>query len=253
MKIQTRKRTFVGLLLVSLFIFSLFVFYIWHITFYQKTLVNQIIFIGLVAILLGIALLTAVGLCGIFFSVFNLPVYPFWQKAIRLTVNFLYPFVIQLGKIFKIAQDKIQRSFIELNNHLIRVRNIKVFPAELLLLLPHCLQLSTCTYRITMDVKNCRSCGKCKISSLCELARKYGIKVKVVTGGTLARAEIQRLKPRAIVAVACERDLSSGILEASPLPVLGISNERPQGPCFNTQVDLRTVEEGIKFFLKEQE
>lgn len=251
---QSKKRTFVGLLLISLFIFSSFVYYVWYLTFCQKiTAVNQIIFTGLVIFLLGIVFITAAGLCGIFLSIFNLPVYPFWQKAIRLTVNFLYPFVIQLGKIFKIAQDKIQRSFIELNNHLVRARDIKVSPSQLLLLLPHCLQLDTCTHRITMDVKNCRNCGKCKISSLCQLAWSYGIKVKVVTGGTLARSEIKRLKPGAIVAVACERDLSSGILEASPLPVLGISNQRPHGPCYNTQVDLSMVEEGIVFFLKERE
>ncbi len=250
MKMESKKRIFVGLLLVSLIIFALLVYYIWSLTFNQRTFLNQIVFIVLVVIFMGIAFLAAAGLAGILLTILNVPLYPSWQKATRLTLNFLYPFVIQLGKMLKIAQDKIQRSFIELNNHLVCIRNMKVHPSQLLILLPHCLQLSNCPHRITMNINNCQDCGRCKIGPLLELAGEYGFNVKVVTGGTLARKEIESIKPKAIIAVACERDLSSGILEASPLPVLGISNQRPQGPCFNTQVDLKIVEEAVKFFIK---
>ena len=52
----------------------------------------------------------------------------------------------------------------------------------------------------------------------------------------------------AIIAIACDRDLASGIQDASPLPVLGVLNERPCGPCFNTRVNLQDVEEAINFF-----
>jgi uncharacterized protein len=48
--------------------------------------------------------------------------------------------------------------------------------------------------------------------------------------------------------VACERDLSSGLVDTYTLPVLGIPNERPFGPCFNTRVDLEKVKEAIAFF-----
>ncbi len=250
MNMQSKKRVFVGLLLVSLIIFAFLVYYIWSLTFSQRTVLNQIVFMFLVALFMGIALLAATGLTGIILAIFNVPLYPSWQKVIRLTLNFLYPFVIQLGKIFKIAQDKIQRSFIELNNHLVRIRSIKVPPSQLLILVPHCLQLSNCPHRITMNIENCRDCGKCEIGPLQELAEKYGFNIKVVTGGTLARREIEKIKPKAIIAVACERDLSSGILEASPLPVLGISNQRPQGPCFNTRANLTMVEEAVNSFIK---
>lgn len=250
MKFETRKRTFVGLLLAALLILGLFVYYIWHLTFFKTTFYSQLIFLILIIFLVGLAGVTFLGLVGIILAVFNIPLFSSWQKIMRMSVNTFYPFIIQLGRVFKITQDKIQRSFIELNNYLVEVRNIQVQPKELLLLLPHCLQQSECSYRITRDIKNCRSCGQCMIGSLMDLAERYRIKVKVVTGGTLARKEIEFLKPKAIIAVACERDLSSGILEASPLPVLGISNERPHGPCHNTCVNLGLVEEGIKFFLQ---
>ncbi len=70
----------------------------------------------------------------------------------------------------------------------------------------------------------------------------------MATGGTLARKIVLDARPEAIVAVACERDLSSGIVDTFPMPVMGISNERPFGPCFNTRVDLEKVKEAIRFF-----
>ncbi len=60
------------------------------------------------------------------------------------------------------------------------------------------------------------------------------------------------IKPEAIVAVACERDLSSGVIDTYPLPILGIVNERPFGPCFNTRVKIDRVKEAINFFAKDE-
>lgn len=249
MNMQSKKRTFVGLISACLLIFSLLLYYLYSLTFHQRTIFNQVFFVALLGVMVMVVLVVFVGLCGILLTAFNYPLYPGWEKVVRSTVNLLYPLVIQLGKLFKIAQDRVQHSFVELNNHLVRIRRVKVEPRRLLLLLPHCLQQGDCGRRITTEVSNCRDCGRCGIGELRRLAGHYGISVKVVTGGTLARQEIKELKPRAIIAVACERDLSSGILEASPLPVLGIINQRPQGPCHNTRVSLAAVEEGIKFFL----
>jgi hypothetical protein len=70
--------------------------------------------------------------------------------------------------------------------------------------------------------------------------------MNVATGGTIARRIIKENRPDAILAVACERDLLSGILDTYPLPVLGVFNSRPNGPCINTIVDVNLVEEIIK-------
>jgi uncharacterized protein len=71
----------------------------------------------------------------------------------------------------------------------------------------------------------------------------------VATGGTLARRIIVERRPKIIIAVACERDLSSGIQDSYPMPVFGITNHRPYGPCYDTDVDLERVEEALKIFL----
>ncbi len=56
-------------------------------------------------------------------------------------------------------------------------------------------------------------------------------------------------RPDAIVAVACERDLTPGIQDSYPLPVIGVLNDRPNGPSINTEVNIEKVRDGILSFL----
>ena len=63
----------------------------------------------------------------------------------------------------------------------------------------------------------------------------------VATGGTLARQIIYKMRPKAVLAIACERDLMSGIQDVYPLPAVGVLNIRPNGPCYNTHVDIEEV------------
>lgn len=48
--------------------------------------------------------------------------------------------------------------------------------------------------------------------------------------------------------MACERDLTSGVREVNKIPVLGIFNSRPNGPCIDTNIKINEVEDAINFF-----
>ncbi len=161
----------------------------------------------------------------------------------------LFPFMILMGKLAGVSKEKVQQSFVELNNHLVRSNQHRTRPNRLLILLPHCIQDFDCQIKITGNIKNCKGCGKCEIKELIELSDQYQVKIAVATGGTLARRIIVENRPEAIVAVACELDLTSGIQDSYPIPVIGILNERPNGPCFNTKVDIQKVKNAISDFL----
>ena len=165
-------------------------------------------------------------------------------------IEVLFPIMIVVGKFLGISKEKIQQSFVEVNNLLVRAKCNGAKPKRILLLMPHCLQFSDCAIKITSDAYKCKACGKCKIKDLVELAQKYSVHLSVATGGTLARRRVAESRPQAIIAVACERDLTSGIQDAYPLPVIGILNERPFGPCFNTSVDISKVAEALEFLAK---
>ncbi|NJD57390.1 MAG: DUF116 domain-containing protein [Nitrospirae bacterium] len=146
----------------------------------------------------------------------------------------------------KSKKETFQYAVIRMNNRLVKAEKKKT--KKILILLPHCLQINDCSIRLTHNIFNCKRCGRCEIKDLIEIAERYQLDLFIATGGTLARKIVREIAPEAIVAVACERDLSSGLVDTYPLPVLGIPNERPFGPCFNTRVDLARVKEAIAFF-----
>jgi len=168
-------------------------------------------------------------------------------KLRGIVIEVLFPIMVVVGKLLGISKEKIQQSFVEVNNLLVRAKCSDIKPKRILLLMPHCLQFNDCAIKITSDAYKCQACGKCKIKDLVVLAKKHDVHLSVATGGTLARRRVAEAKPHAIIAVACERDLTSGIQDAYPLPVLGILNDRPYGPCFNTSVDVNKVAEALEF------
>lgn len=171
-------------------------------------------------------------------------------KLLRgIVLRVFYPFLMLLGAFFKSKKEGFQRVVIDLNNRLVRGERPRT--KKILLLLPHCLQTHECTIRLTHNIYNCERCGRCEIRDLIEIADDNRLNLFVATGGTIARKIVMEVRPEAIVAVACERDLSGGLVDTYPIPIIGISNERPYGPCFNTHVDLEKVREAINFFSRD--
>lgn len=175
----------------------------------------------------------------------------FFNRRIRgVVIRFLFPLLVVVGKMVGIGKNSVRRSFIAANNLLVLGETKGVHAAKLLILLPQCIQSHECDVRITGGkVENCKGCGKCQIKNLKAMSLKYGVSVSVATGGTLARKIVVDNKPDMIIAVACERDLTSGIQDTFPIPVYGILNRRPNGPCYDTDVSLDMVEQGMRVFL----
>lgn len=250
---HVHKRLFLGLLGGSLLLVGLFAFALWYIIFYPgQSLMNQLLVLALVIFLSVTVVLAALGMAGMLLTLLASKRLSFLQRPMRVGVNMFFPVIIGLGKLFKIDVDRIKRSFIEVNNQMVRASVFRLAPEQLLVLVPHCLQNTQCPHKITVKIDNCRRCGKCCIANLLALRDRCGVRMGVATGGTLARKLIKDYRPRAVVAVACERDLTSGIQDSNPLPVLGVTNERPFGPCQNTFIDAGRVEAALEFFLKRE-
>lgn len=252
MGIQPKKRVFLALILFSAMVTAIILYLVWKVTFLGLASINQ----GLPTIfgmLVGaVVFFFFAGELSIVLAILGMPmpkILYFWAwKAI----NTLFPFAVGLGRIFNIPRGKIEQSFVAVNNALVVQHHVKVPSNRLLILTPHCLQLDTCPRKITRDVENCRQCGGCSVGGLLGLCHKYDMHLVVATGGTLARQLVAKARPKAIIAVACERDLTSGIQDVFPIPVIGIFNERPYGPCFNTKVDIAKVEKAIKMFSEDE-
>ena len=247
MQMRPQKRIFMGLLVLTCLILSLVAFFLWYVPMVGFASIHPtlpIIFTVLLAVV--VALMFLGGLLIILTILIGKDI--LFSYKLRGVIRGMFPFMILMGKVVGFSRERVQQSFIEVNNQLVRSNSHRTRPNRLLILLPHCIQDFDCEVRITGNIRNCKGCGKCEIKDLVELADQYQVKIAVATGGTLARRIIVENRPEAIVAVACELDLTTGILDSYPLPVLGILNERPHGPCINTKVDIEKVKAAIASF-----
>lgn len=142
------------------------------------------------------------------------------------------------------------KTLITLNNLSTRLRRIRVQPENILLLLPHCLQWSECGQNLKEDINNCRRCGQCPIAEILKLQDRYNFQCLVASGGRQAIAAAKKKEIRVVIAVACSKELSAGILATVPKPVIAICNSQPCGFCHNTQVEINEVEDAIQSILQ---
>ena len=163
-------------------------------------------------------------------------------------VNLIFPLIIKIASIIGIPKDEIRKVYVKLNNKYIYSQKYNLNSEDILILIPHCVQKNSCKLKVTTNIDICKQCGLCNIGDLVKLKEKKNVNIFVATGGTLARKIIFENKPKAVIAVACERDLTSGVQDISKIPVLGVFNKRPNGPCVDTCIDVEEVENAINFF-----
>lgn len=247
------ERFFLVLLTFALLGVAIIAAGIWYLQVVGVTSLTRAILTGLAVFLSLIFLVLGLGFGSVVATLIMERPLPMLVTPTKLAVEYLFPLAMYFGQFLGFPKDGLRRAFIEVSNHLVGIRGIKARGDQVLILLPHCIQKADCEYKVTTDVDNCRRCGRCTIDGLLKLKEKYGCHIAVATGGTLARKVVKEFRPKAIVAVACERDLASGIQDTYPMPVVGVLNIRPEGPCVNTLVDVDEVEKAILRFIGRSE
>lgn len=73
--------------------------------------------------------------------------------AVRLFIKVIFPVTVFLGRLVGIGKDKIRESFVHVNNSFTKALKKKFDAKKVLILLPHCLQHTSCGIRITVNVE----------------------------------------------------------------------------------------------------
>lgn len=243
----TRKRLFIGLMALSLLFLITAIWAGWWILTRQSLAVNRIIVFLATTVLILFFLILCIGLLALVWSIWRSHTIPSLESIMYTATNALYPIALQMGRWLGLDQDWIKNSYIQVSNQLVKVQQRGKSLQKILILAPHCLQESQCPHKVTTSPDNCQRCGKCLIPALLDLAHQYQAELRLVTGGTSARKILKDTRPQGVVAIACERDLTSGIQDSAGFPIIGVINERPEGPCYNTRVDIGKVEEALKY------
>jgi len=186
--------------------------------------------IGWSALVVAVFLLLLVSFETTLVIVFKRSLFPY-PLAGRLLLSLLSK-SMWLGQKFGISRDRVGNSFIKAHNLMLKTHAGALRGDVLLVLLPRCLEKET----------------KRQV-----IERVNGRAVQIVTagGGEEARRAIRQHNPSLILAVACERDLISGIKDlAERIPVLAIANKRPEGPCKNTHLQLDELDDVLNFIIR---
>lgn len=195
----------------------------------QVTSALPAVLFATIAIVAGLALLW-LALIGLSYATRR----PFLPGALaeRGLVPRLFPLASRVGRLFGVQRDWTEASCVTVYERLALARARAVSPDELLILIPRCLS------RATLD-------------GVLDIARRYNVATYVATRGQLARRAIRERRPRAVVAVACERDMVSGLHDvAAKLPVLGLTMQLPNGPCKDAGLDLAKMEDFVRRMVK---
>ena len=251
--LRPKKRLFLGLLLASEFLVALTLYGMWIICCPGLANIFEYLpaIVGIFFIFISTFSFGAV--CNMVLAVKGLPTLNLFHRYSFALIKFLFPLAVRIGKIFGIKRRHLEGSFVAVSNLIFMKSGIKVPANRLLVLSPHCLQLSTCPHKITRDPNNCKRCGGCNVGDLMKLSEELGFTFFVATGGTLARQVVKKIRPQAVLAIACERDLMSGIQDVYPLPAVGVLNIRPNGPCNNTRVDMEEVRRVLAQIIKAED
>lgn len=250
---RPKKRLFIGMLSLTTILMAVVLYIIWYIGVPGLASIQPALPWILGVIVTAIVVVAFLGIFNMVLAVAGFPYLPFLQKQTYELINMLFPLAVRLGKVFGISRRRLEGSFIAVSNLLFNRMGIRVPADRLLVVTPHCLQLASCPHKITRDPENCKRCGGCDIGALVTLSHEMGFHFFVATGGTLARQIVYKTRPKAVLAIACERDLMSGIQDVYPLPAVGVLNIRPNGPCYNTHVDMAEVRAQLEKIIIPQE
>jgi hypothetical protein len=158
---------------------------------------------------------------------FKKSIFPY--KWIEKFLLFFLPKTLWLGAKLGISRDRMGNSFIKVHNFMTKSYADRLNPERVLILLPACLE------------KEIRKQIMSRIN-------RESYKILTAGGGEVARKAIWQYQPTFILALACERELMSGIKDvAEKVPLLVIPNKRPEGPCKNTNVSLVELDEALRF------
>lgn len=249
-RISAKKRLFVGLILATSLVVSAVMLLLWIIPTIGFANMTPVVPILTGVVFAGVALVFVAGAVGLALCLWLGRPLPFFRQMHGMNVRLYLPLMTLLGQAVGIPKDVVRASFIKVNNEFVLWRAGSYDPDRILILTPHCLQKSVCGKRLTHEVDHCARCSLCTVGGLLDLRDHYGVHFAIATGGTIARRIVVQKRPKLIVAVACERDLTSGIQDTWPLPVYGVLNERPHGPCLDTRVQLEAVEEALRTFIR---
>lgn len=168
---------------------------------------------------------------------------PFTRKVAMFVMN--SPFRRVAGA-FGLRQKVTEEAYIDLVNKSNETLFAKTPFNERAVFLPHCTRHKKCPAKLGKYGYECKECGRCSIKKVKQEAEKLGYQVYVVPGGSVVWKIIKDKKPKAVLGVACSKELVQAleITESHGMPAQTVTLLRDG--CVDTIMDEDAILDKLK-------
>lgn len=148
-------------------------------------------------------------------------------------------------RILGIKPENIDKMYVDMKNDMNMETFMRTPPADRVVFIPQCLRKAkSCSAKVTDDGYACADCGaKCGAWKIKKICAKAGCKSFILPGSSMARKLVRAHKPKAVMGIACMKELTVGIEE---MPVTSIGIELMKDGCINTEVDVEKIEAALR-------
>jgi hypothetical protein len=162
-----------------------------------------------------------------------------FPSFVLFTLYIFYSPARWLCRVFRIRETLVDDILIDLRNAMMLEDFIHTKEGRVVLL-PQCMRHPNCKARCDpVHGYECKRCGLCDISKICEAGEKYNFQVFVIPGGSFVKKIFKESRPKACLGVACYNELAEDMQEVSFVPVQGVLLLKDG--CFNTQANVDEI------------
>ncbi len=162
-----------------------------------------------------------------------------FPSFVLFTLYLFYSPARWLCRFFRVRETLVDDILIDVRNALMLDRFIHTKERRVVFL-PQCMRHPECKARCDpVHGYECKRCGKCDISKICEVADRCNFKVFVIPGSSFVKKIFKEYRPQSCLGVACYNELAEDMQEVSFIPVQGVLLLRDG--CFNTKANVEEI------------
>jgi len=143
-------------------------------------------------------------------------------------------------------------SFCAWNNRQVRLHFQSHRARNALVLLPHCIQESSCKAAILEDLGHCYSCGRCPAGDILASVLEARWNCRINNRSHKIYRDAREFKPDLIVAVSCADRLVKGLVKLSEVPSYVIPLALPHGMCVDTTLSVPHLQAAMETLVEPQ-
>jgi hypothetical protein len=153
----------------------------------------------------------------------------------------------KLATRFGVDEAEVLDLFNNVKNEAYRETFLSTPYHERIILFPQCLRHPDCKAKSDKWGFHCEECGQCGISKIKRLAEELGYaQVFIIRGGSVIELIFEKFNPKAVVGIACNKEIFLGNLLCEKYGVVTQSVPLSREGCYNTDVDFKQVETCIR-------